>query len=189
MDEKIEKVISQIIDTDIIVSKKENVDDIIDKIEHNYNVNLPLEYKEFLIEYGGSFIKENKMYQPIENSPVTPDDGFESMAVFFGVTKESSYNIEMAMQTYKESLGSDVIPIADADGGDLICLGLKDENRDKVYYWYHEEEKIDKHGKDYLYLVANSFKEFILTFTTHERKSNVNLDDIEIFLDEDLLKD
>ncbi|WP_336047176.1 hypothetical protein [Solibacillus ferritrahens] len=47
----------------------------------------------------------------------------------------------------------------------------------------------DEEGKEYYYLIANSFEEFILKFSLHERKKNVNLDDIELFLDEDLLKD
>ncbi|WP_416150187.1 SMI1/KNR4 family protein [Salipaludibacillus sp. HK11] len=81
------------------------------------------------------------------------------------------------------------MPIADADGGDLICIGLKDKYRGKIYYWYHENETTDEDGKEYYYLIANSFEEFISKFSFHERKKNVNLDDIELFLDEDLLKD
>lgn len=101
-----------------------------------YEVDLPLDYKEFLLEYGGCFIKEHRMYQPIEATPVTPEDGFDSIGGFYGITS-NTYNIESIIQTYKDVLGNIVLPIADADGGDLICIGLRGKYRGKVYFWYH----------------------------------------------------
>lgn len=188
MNKIIKQKLNKMIDLEVVVSKKENAYKSIETIEGLYGVDLPLEYKEFLLEYGGCFIKENFMYQPIEVTSVTPEDGFDSIGGFYGITN-NSYNIELIIQTYKGILGSSVMPIADADGGDLICIGLKDKYRGKIYYWYHENETTDEGGKEYYYLIANSFEEFISKFSFHERKKNANLDDIEIFLDEDLLKD
>ncbi len=188
MNKKSKKILNEIIDSEMVVLKKENVYKSIETIERLYGVDLPLDYKEFLLEYGGCFIKENRMYQPIEVTPVTPEDGFDSIGYFYGITNDA-YDIESTIQTYKGILGSTVMPIADADGGDLICIGLKDTYKGKIYYWYHEGETTDENGKEYYYLIANSFEEFILKFSLHERKKNVNVDDIEIFLDEDLLKD
>ena len=188
MNNEIKDVLNEIIDKEIVVSKKEDAYKSIDTIERIYGVDLPLDYKEFLLEYGGCFINDNRMYQPIESTPVTPVDGFDSMGGFYGITNDT-YDIESVIQTHMDVLGSNVMSIADADGGDLICIGLKDKYRGKIYYWYHEGETIDEDGKEYLYLIANSFEEFILKFTLHEREKNVNLDDIELFLDDDLLKD
>ncbi|ENQ3107967.1 SMI1/KNR4 family protein [Bacillus cereus] len=187
MNKIIKQVLNEIIDLEMVVSKKEDAYKSIETIERIYGVDLPLDYKEFLLEYGGCFIKDNRMYQPIEVTPVTPKDGFDSIGGFYGITSDA-YEIESIIQTYKDILGGSVMPIADADGGDLICIGLKDKYKGKIYYWYHECETIDEDGKEYDYLIANSFEEFILKFSIHERK-NVNLDDIELFLDEDLLKD
>nr|WP_243881218.1 SMI1/KNR4 family protein [Rummeliibacillus suwonensis] len=172
----------------MIVVKRNNYEDSVNKIERIYNVNIPLDYKEFLLEYGGSFIKDDIMYHPIERTPVTPKDGFDSIHCFYGITN-NNYDIEIAVQTYHEILGTDIMPIADAGGGDLICLGLKKDYRDKVYYWYHEEEMEKEDGREHFYLIANSFKEFILKFKNHAIKNDIKLDDIDIFLDEDLLKD
>lgn len=188
MDKGLKSLLNEIIDTEMVVSKKENANKSIVTIERIYGVKLPLEYKEFLLEYGGCFFKEDRMYQPIEIAPVVHKDGFDSKGGFYGITNDT-YDIEVVIQTYLEILGTDIMPIADADGGDLICLGLKDNYRGKIYYWYHEGEKVDEDGKEYFYLIANSFEEFILKFTPHKRETNVNLDDIELFLDEDLFKD
>lgn len=188
MNNKIKSVLNEIIDSEMVVSKKEDAYKSIDAIERIYGVDLPLDYREFLLEYGGCFILDNRMYQPIEITPVTPKDGFHSIGGFYGITNDS-YKIELVIQSYMDILGSDVMPIADADGGDLICMGLKNQYRGKVYYWYHEGETIDEEGKEYFYLIANSFEEFILKFTPHEIEKSLNLDDIKLFLDEDLLKD
>ncbi|WP_317947419.1 SMI1/KNR4 family protein, partial [Rossellomorea marisflavi] len=126
-------------------------------------------------------------YQPIEITPVTPKDGFDSISGFYGFVS-NSFNLMSVIQTYKDMLGGSVLPIADADGGDLICMGLKGEYEGGIYYWYHEGDT-GGNGQEYYYLVANSFEEFIRNFSLHEREQNVNLDDIDMFLDEDLLKD
>lgn len=55
------------------------------------------------------------MYQAIEVTPVTPKDGFDSIGGFYGITNDA-YEIESIIQTYKDILGSIVMPIADADG-------------------------------------------------------------------------
>lgn len=189
MNNIIKQKLVEIIDSEIVISKKEDAFKSIERIERLYGVDLPLDYKEFLLEYGGCYIKDNIMYQPIEFTPVTPEDGFDSIGYFYGITNDDASNIESIIQNYKGILENSVMPIADADGGDLICIGLKEQYRGKIYYWYHEGENNDDDGKEYYYLIANSFEEFILSFSFHERKSNVNLDDIELFLDEDLLKD
>lgn len=188
MNKKIKQILNEIIDSEMAVSKKEGAYTAIETIEGIYGVDLPVDYKGFLLEHGGCFIKDNIMYQPIEVTPVTPVDGFDSVGGFYGITNDA-YDIESAIQTHKDILGSFVMPIADADGGDLICVGLKDEYRGKIYYWYHEGETIDEDGNEYFYLIANSFEEFILKFSLHEREGGVSLDDIELFLDDDLLKD
>lgn len=146
MEKIIKQVLNEIIDSEMVVSKKEDAYKSIETIKRIYGVDLPLDYKEFLLEYGGCFIKDNRMYQPIEVTPVTPKDGFDSIGGFYGITSDA-YEIESIIQTYKDILGSSVMPIADADGGDLICIGLKNKYRGKIYYWYHEGETINEDGK------------------------------------------
>lgn len=188
MNHRMTKALNEIIDKEMVVENKEGAYQIIDTIERIYGVGLPSDYREFLPEYGGCFIKENIMIHPNETTPVTPEDGFHSIGGFYGITN-GAYDIESIIQTYKSILGNVVMPIADADGGDLICIGLRGKYRGKVYYWYHEEAMLDENGEEHYYLIANTFEKFILKFTLHERERSTDLDDIELFLDDDLLKD
>ncbi|WP_077596828.1 SMI1/KNR4 family protein [Oceanobacillus kimchii] len=183
MNKELKNKLNSIIDQDINKENQYNSDLTINKIEEKYNKEIPKDYKEFLLEYGVSFIKDNVMYQPIKKNPVTPEDGFDSIGYFFGLTGDS-YDIKEAIKAYQDIIENSFLPIADADGGDLICLGIKEDIRGKVYYWYHEDEI-----ENNFYLIANSFKEFIFSFKTHERENKLDLDEIEISLDEDLLND
>jgi SMI1-KNR4 cell-wall len=53
-----------------------------------------------------------------------------------------------------------LIPIAEDDGGNLICISCSDNDKGKIYFWNHEEENEDDLTAN-LYFVSNSFNEFI----------------------------
>ncbi len=124
MNQKLKSALNKIIDPEIAVPQKEDAYKSIHMIERFYRVDLPSDYKEFLLEYGGSFIKDNIMYKPIEITPVTHKDGFDSIGGLYGLT-DDAYNIESVIHTYKDVLGKELMPFADADGGDLLCIGIK----------------------------------------------------------------
>lgn len=167
-----------IMDTDIERKHKFKCIEEIFVFEKKYNVNLPTAYRQFLFEYGGGYIKDDYCYRALENSPLTPKDGYNSTDYFYGS------DIADNMKIYIEELEQKLIPIADAGGGDFICIGVNGEYREKIYYWAHEK---DGDLKERLYLIANTFEEFILSFEMHEQE--ISLDDIELFLDDDLLND
>lgn len=86
------------------------------------------------------------------------------------------------IEVYEEVFERKLLPIAEAGGGDFICLGIKDKYKDKIYYWTHEGEgRLEEN----IYLIANTFEDFISSFEKHGQK--IDLDDIELFLDDDLL--
>ncbi|KMK95079.1 SMI1/KNR4 family protein [Rossellomorea marisflavi] len=184
MNKEMKQTLNEIIDFEIDMPTKHHAHESIPHIEQQYGVSLPQDYKDFLLGFGGCFIKENAMYQPIEMPSVTPKDGFDSINGFYGCVS-NTLNLMSVIQTYKDVLGGSFLPIADADGGDLICMGLKGEYEGRICYWYHEGDT-GENGQEYYYLVANSFEEFIRKFSLHEREQPVNLDDIDLFLlDED----
>lgn len=120
-------------DADINRKQKfKNIDEIY-SFEKKYHILLPEKYEEFLLNYGGGYVK-------------------------------------------------DELPIADAGGGDFICIGVKGEYKQKVYYWTHEGEGCALEGN--LYLIANTFGGFIQSFEEHS--SEIDLDDIELILDDDI---
>lgn len=187
MNELVVKKMNKIMDKDTSVKSDVLSEKDIMRVEQTYDITIPFEYKEFLKEYGGCYIKDDFMYISKEASPVTPEDGFDSIGYFYGNKNENIFDV---IKTNMYILGKELIPIADANGGDLICIGTEGVYNGKIYYWYHEgnvENEEDARGK--LYLIAESFAEFILNFEKHERNLNIDLDDIEMTLDDDLLDD
>ena len=177
---KLEMQINKIIDFDI--EKKNSFDSMeeIEKIEQKFSIVLPEEYKDFLFKYAGCYIKDDYFYKPIEINPMSSPNGYSSTGYFYG------NDIVSAINTYFESeLESRLVPICEADGGDLICIDISEKYYGSIYYWPHDTNGV---LDDSLFLVQKSFEDFILSFERHKSKDTaVDLDKIKINLDPSLL--
>ncbi|GEM_PF-840965 len=186
---KIEKKLKEILDNALNTEKKEHPEGEIIDIQKKYNITLPLEYKLFVLKYGNSYIKDNIFYKAIEKSPWTPEDGFDSLGFFYGLENDSK-DLRKMIEAYLGRISDNLIPIADCDGGNELCIGVKGNSKGKVYFWNHENQNvISAENTKNLYLVAESFSDFVMSFEVHERISKIDLDDVEIWLDDDLLND
>ena len=61
----------------------------------------------------------------------------------------------------------ELVPIAHDPGGNQICIAVAGPKTGAVYFWDHEEEADDDEtpGYDNVYLIANSFNEFLNSLT------------------------
>lgn len=136
----------------------------IKKIEEKYKIQLPQDYVDFILTYQDKDLKYEYLYVPLECSPMTPEDGHQMVEYFFkGELKEE-------IKDMYEIFRDNVIPIAKAPFGNLICIGVKGEYKEKIYYWWHENEIDDDPDniRATLFLIANSFRDFILSFEYYE---------------------
>lgn len=179
MRRKSNRMYKKIMDAEVERKKGFKSMDDIYSFEKKYNILLPEEYEEFLLNYGSGYIKADYCYTALENTPLTPESGYQSVDYFYGS------DIVGNMDVFLEELNGQLLPIADAGGGDFICIGVKDEYKWKVYYWMHEG-KGSVLGDD-LYLIANTFGEFIQRFEERSLETEIDLDDVELILDDDLL--
>ena len=155
----------------------------VSQFDSHYDIHLPTDYAQFLFEYGGRFVEENYYYKALERSPYTSEDGYDSASYFFG------NDIVENMDIYGDEWEQKLIPIAEVDGGDFICLGVKDDYIGKIFFWMHDNPR-EENLRDELFLVANSFKEFMKSFVKREQFSSFSSDDIiKIEMDDDLLID
>ncbi|MFB8091748.1 SMI1/KNR4 family protein [Bacillus velezensis] len=151
--------------------------------ENELNINLDEVYKEFVIRYGGSTIQaDNVLFPSLEENPVASNNHLR-LGLFYGFgVDDADFDVISMTVTYEEQMPDWIIPIADGDGGDQVCLGVKGEATGKVYFWDHE---LTNGVKD-TFLVANSFSDFIQSLFTEEAADE---DDgiLSIELDDDLL--
>lgn len=132
-----ENKLVEILDETVSSKKKPILIEEIKKVEMKYGFFFQNDYKEFLCKYGGSFIKDDYLFRPIELAPMTPEDGYDSMSYFYG---DDIDDIDIKIADCLDVFGRNVVPIADAHGGDLICLGVQGRFSGQVFNWHHENE-------------------------------------------------
>ena len=175
------KQLEMILDVKMGKNKFESLEQICE-FENKYKIELPCDYKQFLLQYGSSYVEDGFFYKAIEKSEITPEDEYDSADYFYG------NDLVDNMDVYSEEFKQKLVPIANANGGDYICIGVKDEYKDKVYYWMHESSE---NMEESLSLIAHSFADFIDSFEEREVQETdpAILDDIELEMDDDLWND
>jgi hypothetical protein len=135
--------------------------------EQKIGYPLPEGYREFLQDYGGFMFSVSC---PVKDRR----DGVEETDFSFSY----SLNLHSTAFTYDllwkyqddvsaGVMATEILPIGGDDGGNQVCICMGGENLGKVYFWYH-----DKAGSpfDYscLYLIADSFDEFMQSLFLHD---------------------
>ncbi|EAB5656919.1 SMI1/KNR4 family protein, partial [Salmonella enterica subsp. enterica] len=117
----------------IIYSKKPATLEDISDFEREIKGVLPIDYKNFLMKHNGG--------QPQPDSFKFFSDRNDASSVdrFLSLGKEKNSNLLKYYNNYKDRIPSGFIPIAHDAGGNLIIMGLKD-NENKIYFWDHEIE-------------------------------------------------
>ncbi|WP_342496891.1 SMI1/KNR4 family protein [Bacillus sp. FSL R5-0593] len=169
---------------DIRLDKNINSHQVLKKFEDENSFDITDDYKEFLNLYGECWIEEDNVFFPVlEDNPLA-DNGNLRLGYFYGLNHNDA-NIIKLKEDLSEQMPDWIIPIADGDGGDQVCLGVKGEAAGKVYFWDHE---LTNGVKD-TFLVANSFSDFIQSLFIEEATDVDDEDDgiLSIELDDDLL--
>ena len=132
-------------------------------LEKELAIELPESYRGFLLETNGG--------EPSPDEFIVPGWEGEASAVssFFSISDDKEAGLESEILSFKARIPDSIIPIGTDPGGNLICIGIADTNRGKVYFWDHEDE-LDENGESKLdfsntYLVAGSFDEFMENLT------------------------
>jgi hypothetical protein len=139
-----------------------NENDLI-KFENDKCLNLPKEYRNFLLKYNGGYWPEKNSFNFINRA-----DGSD-IQYFYGVNlpnkeKESSTSLDYQAEASGEDFPSKYLAIANDSGGNQILLNLING---KVYFWDHEIMFDEEEGEDAetfednITLISNSFKDFI----------------------------
>ncbi|APH06411.1 SMI1/KNR4 family protein [Bacillus weihaiensis] len=161
------------------------------EIESKYNLLLDESYKTFLIHCSKGFFEEEVFLQFKDNKIL-----INELYVLDG-----DDNLFDQLEKFLYRMPESLIPIGERPGGDQICLGVSRELLGFVYLWNHEEEleaikMITNSEEDInnyfhnLELLNNSFMDFLNSLQinkNNEEENSIDLDDVEIWLDDDLL--
>lgn len=79
MIEAVKKKLSEILDKRVIISEKKLSEMRISEFEDKYQIKVPKQYREFLLNYGEAYINTGYQFPMIEKSIVTPQSRIETI--------------------------------------------------------------------------------------------------------------
>lgn len=121
-------------------------------------VELPRSYKSFLLLTNGG--RPSRTYFDVKNRPFSPEEALHYF-LGLGITDYPTLDLLYPLNLYAGGIPSEVVPIANEDGGSYICLDLRHGGErvvywDKAHFWSTGEWR-----EDDLYPIADSFAEFL----------------------------
>jgi hypothetical protein len=136
---------------------KRNVSrDAISVLEDVLEVNqLPKCYSDFLMAFNGGYPEECLLFTFGSSSQES-----DLNILFPLVGHEYGERLLNIIMTYKGRIPNELLPIGSDSGGNIICLTITGENREKVYLWDHSQESENMESRN-LELIADSFECFI----------------------------
>ncbi|WP_226665560.1 SMI1/KNR4 family protein [Metabacillus litoralis] len=166
---------------------------LIQGIEEKYNLFLPESYKCFLLLCNNGFFSDTVSFN-IEDSEFLLNE-------LYCLTGND--NLTAQIETFLFRMPQNLIPIGERPNGDQVCIGVKEETNESVFLWYHENElearkmigeiNSDTDTNSYyenIEIISNSFLNFLNSLKLNDKiAEEVDLDDVEIWLDDDLLND
>jgi hypothetical protein len=134
-------------------------------IEKRLGVNLPSDYRAFMLEHNGGVPHPADFTFADEIGPYT--DG--SVVEFYSIQEdEAERGLLTAYRMFCSGdprMPRDVIPIASELVGNQICLCVTGQRAGYVYFWDHENECEGEPTYDNMHLLARSFTEFLARLT------------------------
>lgn len=132
------------------------------------NLSLPEDFLFFAEQYGFNQFNENVIFESIDDLPFSIDLNHGEINFIYGWGKEE-YSLQEIRDTFIDQIPKKYFVFAEGNPGDQLCINMDNQ---KIYYWHHESFENQE-----LYLVADSFNEFISQLSI--RDENDTEEDIE----------
>lgn len=137
--------------------------DWISKITNILGV-IPSDYLDLLTKYNVTLLSENE---------IRTDEIRTKIEYFFGEMPEQNiFDLEWNFDMYMGRMPEHMIPIAEAGGGNLICLYKKNGG---IYYWDHEDEESlgNQPYWNNLTKISEDFSSFLLLIVHYDSSDEV----------------
>ena len=143
----------------ILEAKPEATEVELRQIEADLRLELPKNYREFVIIYNGGHPEECAFTYQIP----TGGTGGSVVNRFLSFARGGGHDFVDFFRTYKspgaERIASDLIPIASDPFGNLVCLSIQGPRCGQIFFWDHEDEDPANHSNEYY--VSDSFESFL----------------------------
>lgn len=113
-----------------------NIEEHIIRLEKQYNIVLPEEYKRFLLKYNGGETPKTKFRLNKVNSDIKAFYGLGNVNMHYNFQK-----LIDNMNILEDYIEDDMLPIATTTSGDDIAIAIGSEENGSVYFRYHDRGK------------------------------------------------
>ena len=124
-------------------------------LEKDFNIILPVEYKNFLMENNGG--------EPQSHDYQVNGEYFDDIGWFFGIREyPATHDLKTENIESQNAIPPHYFCIGVSYGGNLICLSLKEEEFGSIYRWDHETANYDgEPWEDNMTKICDSIGQFI----------------------------
>jgi hypothetical protein len=127
------------------------------EFEKAQNLELPKDYREFLLAHNGGKPKPAKFNVLIDNFKNT-----SRVMRFLGLHNSEYYSLSKYLKIYSKRIPYQLLPIATELSVDLICLSVHGNDYGVVYFWDHDWEVTDQEPNyENVHFMADSFTTFL----------------------------
>ena len=141
------------------------------ELENKLKISLPQSYRDFLLRTNGG-CPERDLF-PIPGFDQSP---FGRIQIFLGIHHPiGSCNLDQTRESLADRIPNHLLVIASTGVADEICMSLAPDTRGSVYYWDGVHVS-STYGT--LYLVANSFEEFLERLYSDELSPKIDVHDV-----------
>ncbi len=117
----------------------------VEAVESRLGSSLPAEFRNLLSTAGnGGYVESVGV-------------GEVGLVALFGVERGDDLDVEQRLTLSQDRVAPGLLPVADAEGGNLVCLSLRPRDFGAVWFWDHEMELVG----DACSPVAADFAEFL----------------------------
>lgn len=116
-------------------------------LEMFFNINLPISYREFILEFNGAspeeaIIRINSEERVLERFLIVSEDEKLDSGLMQYEIKVVMAQIEERLTANEDLVGAETLPFAYLFGGDFLCLDFKEDAiNPKVVIWDHNESE------------------------------------------------
>jgi cell wall assembly regulator SMI1 len=139
--------------------------DQINRAEEHLGIKLPADYRKFLMTSNGGRPEPDQIEVSWSEDQSRCNHWRTSLVSrFLSIYDGEKANfLEYNQETFKDRIPKDTIAIAYDAGGNLILLGVGEDNIGKVLFWVkdYEVEEGEEPGYENVGFVANSLAEFL----------------------------
>lgn len=124
-------------------------------VEKRLGLPLPAAFRRILLKFNGG--------RTVRNVFAVPGWGDCSVEQFLGITSGTRGDLLSVSESYRGRIPAEMIPVAYADNGNLVCLCVSGTDVAAVFLWDHEREAEEGEPptRDNLSRVADGFEEFL----------------------------